>query len=146
MLSKKFISATKERNTLLKHVAAPLMRKNFILKEIPDELIITVCGLGFYDIFINGEKITKGILAPYISNPDHICYYDKYDLFVGMDSYNIRNMHRIFGNDPHDKIHKLMDYTDRHGDVSDPWYTRDFNVAYQDIYDGCKALLEQLQV
>ncbi len=80
MLSKKFISATKERNTLLKHVAAPLMRKNFILKEIPDELIITVCGLGFYDIFINGEKITKGILAPYISNPDHICYYDKYDL------------------------------------------------------------------
>ena len=71
--------------------------------------------------------------------------YDKYDLFVGMDSYNIRNMHRIFGSDPHDKIHKLMDYTDRHGDVSDPWYTRDFNVAYQDIYDGCKALLEQIK-
>jgi hypothetical protein len=43
MLSKKFISATKERNTLLKHVAAPLMRKKLELKEIPDELIITVC-------------------------------------------------------------------------------------------------------
>ena len=80
MLSKKFISATKERNTLLKHVAAPYMRKNLELKEIPSELSITVCGLGFYDIFVNGEKITKGLLAPYISNPDHICYYDKYDL------------------------------------------------------------------
>ena len=44
-----------------------------------------------------------------------------------------------------DYKHKLMDYTDRHGDVSDPWYTRDFNVAYQDIYDGCKALLEQVK-
>lgn len=80
MLSDKFISATKERNTLLKHVAAPYMRKTLELAEIPEELSITVCGLGFYDIFINGEKITKGILAPYISNPDDICYYDKYDL------------------------------------------------------------------
>lgn len=41
---------------------------------------ILICGLGFYDLFINGEKITKGYLAPYISNTDHIVYYDHYDL------------------------------------------------------------------
>ena len=41
---------------------------------------ILICGLGFYDLFINGEKITKGYLAPYISNTDHIVYYDYYDL------------------------------------------------------------------
>ena len=70
--------------------------------------------------------------------------YDRYDLFVGMDSRNIRNMYRIIGSDPEGKICKLMDFTDRGGDVSDPWYSRNFEIAYRDIYDGCKALLEKL--
>ena len=70
--------------------------------------------------------------------------YDKYDLFIGMDSANIRNMHRIFGGDPDGKIHKLMDYTPRGGDVADPWYSDRFDVAYRDIYDGCQGLYEQL--
>lgn len=68
--------------------------------------------------------------------------YDKYDLFIGMDSANIRNMLRIFGGDPDSKVHKLMDYTDRGGDVADPWYSERFDVAYRDIYDGCAALLD----
>ncbi len=70
--------------------------------------------------------------------------YDKYDLFIGMDSANIRNMHRILGNDPQNKIRKLMDYTTRPGDVSDPWYSDRFDVAYNDIYEGCSALLASL--
>lgn len=68
--------------------------------------------------------------------------YDKYDLFVGMDSANIRNMLRIFGSDPDGKVRKLMDYTDRGGDVADPWYSYRFDVAYRDILEGCTALLE----
>ena len=71
--------------------------------------------------------------------------YDKYDLFVGMDSANIRNMHRILGGDPQQKIRKLMDYTPRGGDVCDPWYTDRFDVAYTDILAGCTALLEALK-
>ena len=70
--------------------------------------------------------------------------YKKYDLFVGMDNVNIRNMERIFGGDPEKKIHKLMDYTDRGGDVADPWYSDRFDVAYRDIYEGCSALLDSL--
>ena len=70
--------------------------------------------------------------------------YDKYDLFIGMDSANIRNMHRILGGDPDGKIRKMMDYTGRGGDVSDPWYSRDFAAAYRDIYDGCCGLFEEL--
>ena len=70
--------------------------------------------------------------------------YEKYDLFIGMDSMNIRNMHRILGGDPDDKIRKLMEYTGRGGDVADPWYSGRFDVAYRDIYDGCEALLETL--
>ncbi len=67
--------------------------------------------------------------------------YEKYDLFVGMDSANIRNMNRILGGDPKKKIRKLMDYTERGGDVADPWYSDRFDIAYRDIYDGCVALL-----
>ena len=70
--------------------------------------------------------------------------YDKYDLFVGMDSANIRNMHRILGGDPDGKIRKLMDYTSRPGDVDDPWYSDRFDIAYRDIFEGCAGLLETL--
>ena len=70
--------------------------------------------------------------------------YDKYDLFVVMDSNNMRNISRIFGDDPECKVHKLMDYTARGGDVADPWYSYRFDVAYQDIYEGCEALLKTL--
>lgn len=71
--------------------------------------------------------------------------YEKYDLFIAMDTMNIRNITRIFGSDPENKVRKLMDYTERKGDVADPWYSGKFDVAYKDIYDGCVALLETLK-
>ena len=67
--------------------------------------------------------------------------YDEYDLFIGMDGANIRNMMRILGGDPQGKIRKLMDFTDRGGDVADPWYSRNFEDAYRDIRDGCEGVL-----
>lgn len=70
--------------------------------------------------------------------------YDKYDYFIGMDSANIRNMARIFGGDKEHKISRLMDYTDRGGDVADPWYSGRFDIAFRDIYDGCAGLLKNL--
>ena len=69
---------------------------------------------------------------------------DKYDLFVGMDNANIRNMHRILGAAGADKIYRLMDFTDRPGEVSDPWYSDRFDIAYRDIYDGCQGLLKRI--
>ena len=70
--------------------------------------------------------------------------YAKYDLIIGMDSNNMRNMARIFGGDPDDKCRKLMDLTSRCGDVADPWYSGHFDVTYRDIYEGCEALLKLL--
>lgn len=70
--------------------------------------------------------------------------YEKYDLIVTMDSMNIRNLMRIIDSDPDGKVHKLMDYTPRGGDVADPWYTGDFATTYRDICDGCQALLATL--
>lgn len=72
----------------------------------------------------------------------HKSDYDKYDLFIGMDSANIRNTLRIFGGDPDGKVRKLMDFTNRGGDVADPWYSERFDVAYRDIFEGCTALLD----
>ena len=70
--------------------------------------------------------------------------YGKYDLFVGMDSANIRNMYSILGSDKENKIRKLMELTPRGGDVADPWYSDRFDIAYRDIHDGCEALLRYL--
>lgn len=70
--------------------------------------------------------------------------YNNYDLFVAMDMINIMNIFKIFGSDPDGKVHKLMDFTDRKGEVADPWWTGNFDVAYNDIYDGCEGLLEYL--
>ena len=67
--------------------------------------------------------------------------YDRFDLLVGMDDWNIRNMQRICGGDPEEKIVKLMDYTNRPGDVADPWYTGNFEATWQDVLLGCQALL-----
>ncbi|MBR2902459.1 MAG: low molecular weight phosphotyrosine protein phosphatase [Clostridia bacterium] len=71
--------------------------------------------------------------------------YGRYDIILGMDNANMRNMQRIFGSDPQNKVHKLMDYTHRGGEVADPWYTGRFDVAFRDIWDGCAGLLATLE-
>lgn len=70
--------------------------------------------------------------------------YDRFDLLIGMDDWNIRNMRRMCGGDPEEKIVKLMDYTHRPGDVADPWYTGNFEATWQDVLLGCQALLNYL--
>jgi protein-tyrosine phosphatase len=70
--------------------------------------------------------------------------YEKYDLIIAMDEANIRGIRRIAGGDPDDKIRLLMDYAGEHRNVADPWYTRDFQTAYDDILKGCRALLTAL--
>lgn len=70
--------------------------------------------------------------------------YDRYDLLIGMDSWNIRNMRTICGGDPEGKIQMLMDYTRRPSDVADPWYTGDFEATWRDVLEGCQGLLESI--
>ncbi len=80
----------------------------------------------------------KGKTARQMTRNDYV----RFDLLIGMDDWNIRNMERISGGDPEGKIHKLMDYTQRPGDVADPWYTGNFEATWRDVLEGCKALLE----
>ena len=71
--------------------------------------------------------------------------YDRWDYLIGMDSANLRNMHRICGGDPAGKISLLLDWTNRPGSVADPWYTGDFEATWRDVNAGCTGLLEQLK-
>lgn len=70
--------------------------------------------------------------------------YDEYDLLIGMDDANLRNMRRLFGGDPDGKCRLLLAYTGSTRGVADPWYTRDFEATWNDVYAGCKALLAAL--
>ena len=83
---------------------------------------------------------TNGKTARQLTKAD----YEKYDYFIGMDSRNKRNMLRLFDDDPMGKVSLLLDYTDRPGDVADPWYTRDFRATERDVDEGCAALLKAL--
>ncbi|MBR2374218.1 MAG: low molecular weight phosphotyrosine protein phosphatase [Lentisphaeria bacterium] len=70
--------------------------------------------------------------------------YEYYDLLIGMDNANMRNMKRFFGGDPSGKLRMLMDYTETPGEVADPWYSGDFEQTWQDVNAGCSGLLDDL--
>ncbi len=70
--------------------------------------------------------------------------YHEYDLIVCMERRNISSLLRMLGSDPDGKICRLLDFTDSPRDIADPWYTRDFETAYEEITEGCEALYEAL--
>ena len=82
----------------------------------------------------------KGHRARQVTRHD----YTYYDLIIAMDSYNVRNLHRMLGGDPEGKIHMMLDYTDRPGDVADPWYTDNFDATWRDCTDGWRGLLKSI--
>ncbi|MBQ5528433.1 MAG: low molecular weight phosphotyrosine protein phosphatase [Bacteroidales bacterium] len=67
--------------------------------------------------------------------------YARFDRIICMDASNLRLIRRIIPSDPDGKIHLLMSYTGRSRDVADPWYTGDFETTFQDILEGCEAML-----
>jgi len=75
-----FIKANDIPCSFEKHLPAPYMRRSFTLDKKPQSACIKIASTGFYILYVNGKNVTKGILAPYISNPDHYCYYDCYDI------------------------------------------------------------------
>ena len=88
------------------------------------------------------RKIPVGPHAAMRMSPED---YRESDLVFGMDDANMRNMARCFGGDPDRKLHMLLDYAGRPGeDVADPWYTRDFEATWQDLWAGCLGLLNTL--
>jgi protein-tyrosine phosphatase len=137
------------RSPMAEFILKDMVKKN----NIEDDFIISSAATSSEEIY-NGvgnpvyppaaaELLKHGILcnekrAVLLRKSD----YEKYNLFLCMDSSNIRNAIRIFNGDKDNKVKKLLSYTGSNRDVSDPWYTRDFNTAYKDIYEGCKKFLD----
>ena len=71
--------------------------------------------------------------------------YNEYDYLIGMDRENMWNMQRVWREDEAGKIHYLMDFTNTPGEVSDPWYTRDFERTYRDVKAGCEGLFSSIE-
>lgn len=71
--------------------------------------------------------------------------YDQWDHLIVMDMSNVTRLMRILGKDPEHKVHRLMDFTGHPADVSDPWYSDRFDIAYRDICAGCEALIRYLE-
>ncbi len=87
------------------------------------------------------EGITcRGKTAQRIKKED----YDEFDLIICMDELNLRSLHRFYKNDDKNKIHKLLEFAGRNADVADPWFTHNFDKAYDDIVEGCNGLLEKI--
>ena len=71
--------------------------------------------------------------------------YDRYDLIIGMDHNNLRNLRRIVDEDKEGKVSLMLDYTDRAGaEVADPWYTGNFDATWRDVTEGCSGLIEEI--
>lgn len=70
--------------------------------------------------------------------------YDDYDFFIGMDSWNMRNIDRIFHGDPEGKVYKFLSFGSNGRDIADPWYTGNFDDTYNDVIEGCEGFLSYL--
>lgn len=87
-----------------------------------------------YNISVEGKKAVQ------LKKTD----YKKYDYLIGMEQVNILNMQKILGEKDARKIRRLLDFSDRPRDIADPWYTGNFDETYEDVYEGCVALLESI--
>lgn len=70
--------------------------------------------------------------------------YNKFDYIIGMEKENVQDILKIVGEDNENKVSRLLDFTNNPRDIADPWYTHDFDTTYNDIYEGCSALLKEL--
>lgn len=74
-----------------------------------------------------------------------IADYDRFDYIIGMDDANIRNIVKICGGDPENKVHKMLEFAESTKDVADPWYTGEFETTYEDIVKGCRGLWKTIR-
>ncbi|MBE6423020.1 low molecular weight protein-tyrosine-phosphatase [Succinivibrio dextrinosolvens] len=90
--------------------------------------------LNSYDIDCS-EKTARQISQDDIENNDYI---------IAMEDYNLRNLYYLYPDMDRSKVYKLLDFTDTPGNIDDPWYTGEFDKAFEQILKGCKALIISL--
>lgn len=135
------------RSTMAEYVMKDLVKKSNLAEEFYiDSAATSREELGNPVHYGTRQKLKeKGILcgdhrARQVTKKE----YEEYDYILGMDSWNMKNMIKIFGNDPDEKIHKLLDFSSAPRDIADPWYTGNFEITYNDVSEGCQELLNYI--
>ncbi len=132
---------------------AEFVFRDMVKKEgLTDKITVASAATSYEEIGNSVHRGTKAKLAEVgISAAGKVAVhmeksdYDKFDYIIGMDNLNIRNILRITGCDPEQKISKLLSFAGDDGDIADPWYTGNFDATYEGVVRGCKALLEKLK-
>ena len=135
------------RSPMAKYVLQDMVDK----RGIADDFYIDCAAMTYEEIgnpvyppvrqVLNSKGINcDGYAARHITQSD----YRDYDYIIGMDAENMRDLKYEFPSDPEDKIYRLLDFTDRPRDIDDPWYTRKFDLCYEDVLKGCQGLLNHL--
>ncbi len=133
------------RSTMAEYIMKDLVKKENLDKKFHIESRGVAADVGC-DIHNGTKKMLDLNNIPYdkhYARQLNASDYEKFDYFIGMDKYNVLDMKRIFKKD--DKIYKLLDFTKKSKEIDDPWYTHNFNITYEEIYEGCKALLTFLK-
>ena len=133
------------RSTMAEYVFKDLVRKEGLEKDFLIESRGVIADVGS-DIHPGTKKMLDLHHIPYdkhISTQLEKSDYEKFDYFIGMDNYNVISMKKIFGTDK--KVYKLLDFTKKSKEIDDPWYTHNFNVTYDDVDKGCRALLKHIK-
>ena len=128
------------RSTMAEYVFKDLVRKEGLEKDFLIESRGVIADVGS-DIHSGTKRELDKHNIPYdrhVSTQLEKNDYEKYDYFIGMDNYNVISMKKLFGTDK--KVYKLLDFTKKSKEIDDPWYTHNFNVTYDDVDKGCKAL------
>ncbi len=128
---------------VMKHLAAEAGRaEEFEIASAATSTEAVGCG-----IYPNTKQILDKAGIPckgHVSRQVTMADYDHYDHLIVMDSLNLRNLERLIGPDTAGKVCRLLDFTSRPGDIADPWYTRDFNLTYRQVTEGCRGILEMI--
>ena len=100
-----------------------------------------------YEIYYETQNILNKYNIPYTNHKARQLKkedYDNFDYIIGMDEMNLKNIKRIVGQDTENKIYKLLDFTESTREIDDPYYTRDFEKTYEEVTEGCEALLKRI--
>ena len=129
---------------------AELIFKDILNKQgLSNKFDVTSCATSSYEIGEPIYHLAKQTLTKHNIKGSHIAkriskQEIESDFILVMDSSNYRDVMKLNGVDKN-KVFKLCDFTGNPRDVADPWYTRDFETAYNDIVDGCTAFLQYLK-
>lgn len=131
---------------------AEYVLRDLVSKEgLEHEIVVDSAATSRYQIGCTPHHGTRRVLAKHgIPCGNHRARqltrrdYDRYDLIIGMDDENRWDILNILGDDPADKVHLLLDWSDHPRAIADPWYTGDFETTYADVLEGCETLLRHI--